>query len=52
MNVFLKKYGHENSVLFREYTFFDKIWAREHRFFREKSDKKGHSVDFNAHNIL
>ena len=53
IEVFLTKYGHEKSVFFREWTFFDKMWAWELWFFREKSEKKkGILLTFLAHPIM
>ena len=31
-DVFLTKYEHENSVIFREWTFFDIIWVKKPLF--------------------
>ena len=33
--------GMKTAYFFENRLFFDKIWAREQRFFREKSDKNG-----------
>ena len=47
----MTKKRHKSNVFFRELTFFDKIWAWDKRFFREKSEKKGILLTFMAHNI-
>ena len=51
IDIFLTKYGLYSCVLFREWTFFYKIWAWEWSFVREKSEKKG-ILTFLAHIIV
>ena len=54
MDVFLTKYGHESSVIFRERTFFYRIWARDHQSidFYRKIIKKGILLSISACKII
>ena len=42
----------KRGAFFRKWTFFDKMWAWEQYFFREKSEKKGILLTFLPHNIV
>ena len=44
---FLTKCRHENSLFFREWTFFDKIWVKEQLFRKSRV-----SIDFLTQNIV
>ena len=52
MDVFLTNMGMRALCFLENRRIFDKIWAWEHWFFREKADEKGHPIDFYDYKIV